>query len=124
MCFWGEFGASCKVERVHLGVWQDFFSLLGWLFASQTEKKKKKKRSVGFGFPFFLLHFVWKCCSVVISLQCCYAYEVNCIPGRLSAGEKSSPEIGCPGLGFIAEIMGKKKRAAERRQSGGSELLV
>jgi len=122
VCFWGEFGASCKVERVHLGVWQDFFSLLGWLFASQTEKKKKKKKEVlVLGFLFFCFTL---CGSVVISLQCCYAYEVNCIPGRLSAGEKSSPEIGCPGLGFIAEIMGKKKRAAERRQSGGSELLV
>lgn len=86
-----------------------------------NRKEEKKKRSVGFGFPFFCFTL---CGSVVISLQCCYAYEVNCIPGRLSAGEKSSPEIGCPGLGFIAEIMGKKKRAAERRQSGGSELLV
>lgn len=88
----------------------------------KPKRRKKKKKKCWFWVSFFFCFTL--CGSVVISLQCCYAYEVNCIPGRLSAGEKSSPEIGCPGLGFIAEIMGKKKRAAERRQSGGSELLV
>lgn len=98
-----------------------FFLIRVAVCLANRKEEKKKKEVLVLGFLFFCFTL---CGSVVISLQCCYAYEVNCIPGRLSAGEKSSPEIGCPGLGFIAEIMGKKKRAAERRQSGGSELLV
>lgn len=73
MCFWGEFGASCKVERVHLGVWQDFFSLLGWLFASQTEKKKKKKKKCWFWVSFFFASLCVEVllfhCSVVMHMR-------------------------------------------------------
>lgn len=92
------------------------FSLLRRLFAFQT---KKKKRKCWFWVSFLLLHSFG---SVVISMLRCYADEVNCISSRLSAGRKSSTDIGCPGLGFLLRLWGSGKKAAERRQLGGSEL--
>lgn len=109
---WGFF---LKVDTVHLGGWQGLFLIK----AAVCFSNQKKKGSVGFGFPFFCFT---RFGSVVISMLRCYADEVNCISSRLSAGRKSSTDIGCPGLGFLLRLWGSRKKAAERRQPGGSEL--